>query len=176
MESSRTKKIIVIVCVIVFALIVCIGFLIKPFPDGSTLESREKRISILNNGEGWKIDNELVIDDYIISSAYSPENKAALVTFKPEENGAYSIQSTIRRDMDEIITDTVTVNGSDYILISFMGAEVEYAEVTCTDNDSGDQFTQKYEAAAGEIIYFERPWTDFNMNIVYYDKDGNPYE
>lgn len=169
------KKLLIAIDIIVVALIIWFGFIRNPLPDGSTLESRQERISILNNGEDWTIDKELVIGDYIISSAYSSENKASLVTFKAEGDG-YSLQSTVKRNMDEIITGAVNIDGKEYVLITFMGAETEYALVTCTDNVSGEENTVRYDAEVSDIIYFESPSDDFNMNIVYYDKEGNMYE
>ena len=170
------KKLLIAIDIIVVALIIWFGFIRNPLPDGSTLESRQERISTLNNGEDWTIDKELVIGDYIISSAYSSENKASLVTFKAEEKDGYSPQSSVKRNMDEIIADTVNIDGKGYVLITFMGAETEYALVTCTDNVSGEENTVRYDAEVSDIIYFESPSDDFNMNIVYYDKEGNMYE
>lgn len=170
------KKLLIAIDIIVVALIIWFGFIRNPLPDGSTLESRQERISILNNGEDWTIDKELVIGDYIISSAYSSENKASLVTFKAEGKDGYSPQSWVKRNKDEIITDTVNIDGKGYVLITFMGAEVEYAEVTCVDNVSGEETTERYDVGLSDIIYFESPSDDFNMNIVYYDKEGNMYE
>lgn len=170
------KKLLIAIDIIVVALIIWFGFIRNPLPDGSTLESRQERISIRNNGEDWTIDKELVIGDYIISSAYSSENKASLVTFKADGKDGYSLQSTVKRNMDEIITDTVNIDGKGYVLITFMGAETEYALVTCTDNVSGEENTVRYDAEVSDIIYFESPSDDFNMNIVYYDKEGNMYE
>lgn len=169
------KKLLIAIDIIVVALIIWFGFIRNPLPDGSTLESRQECISILNNGEDWTIDKELVIGDYIISSAYSSENKASLVTFKAEGD-EYGIQSTVKRNKDDIITDTVNIDGKGYVLITFMGAETEYALVTCTDNVSGEENTVRYDAEVSDIIYFESPSDDFNMNIVYYDKEGNMYE
>ena len=82
----------------------------------------------------------------------------------------------MKRNKDDIITDTVNIDGKGYVLITFMGAETEYALITCTDNVSGEENTVRYDAEVSDIIYFESPSDDFNMNIVYYDKEGNVYE
>ena len=178
MEGNKKSKTaaVIFLTVIIAAAALWLAFFKNPSPDGSTLESREKLISGLDDGKDWMIDKELVIGDHIISSAYSSGNKASLVTFKAEGKDGYSVQSSVKRNKDEIITDTVDIDGKGYVLITFMGAETEYAMVTCTDNVSGEESTVKYDAEVSDIIYFESPSHDFTMNVVYYDAEGNVYE
>ena len=170
MEAGN-KKISVIIGVIVVIAIIAAGLIRNAKP-----KSRAELISELYGGEDYVICAEAAIDDYIINAAYGPNGKASLITFEPEGNGRYGIQSTVNRDISQIIMGMAVVDGNVYELIWFGGAETEYALVTCTDNVSGEENTVRYDAEVSDIIYFESPSDDFNMNIVYYDKEGNMYE
>ena len=81
------KKILLPILIIMVCIIV---YFIWSQPSGNTIESREQ---ILNNeiakGNNWTISKEVEIEGYIISRAYSADNKSTLAIFKPISNNKY---------------------------------------------------------------------------------------
>lgn len=100
---------------------------------GNTTESREKILNTsIAKGKEWSIAKEMELDDYIISAAYSADNKASIAIFEPTANGRYQFSTATNRDSDEIIISGVMINGNWYDLVWFYGAQTEYAEIVYT--------------------------------------------
>lgn len=159
---------IIIVCIIVY--------FIWSQPSGDTVESREQ---ILNNeiekGNDWTISKEIVIEGYIISGAYSADDKSTLAIFEPISNNKYKFVTSTNRDNDKIIISGFTINGDWYDLIWFNGAQTQYAEVIYTlDGQMHD--TLKYDTTDMDIIYNKNPAKEYTMKVCYYDDKGNKYE
>lgn len=164
----------------VIALFLCSALLYQSQRkyDGSTVERRalllDKAIA-LSSGKQWKIATETKIDDCIISGAYRTDGKASLAIFKPLGNGRYHQFMTSRnRDLDSIIVDSFTVNGTSYDLVWFNGAQTEYAEITYTINGQQTK-PMRYNTENMNIICIENNATDYTIQAVFYDKDGNRY-
>lgn len=162
---------IVIVCVIaIFIQCIC------SVPAGNTIESRE---ILLNNsiskGKGWSIVKENVIDDYIISAAYSTDGKVTLAVFEPLRNGKYRFMRSTNRDNDDIVIGRAIINGNWYDLIWFNGAQTEYAEITYTINGQL-QDTLRYNTIDMDIICHKNFSKNYSMSVVYFDSNGNKYE
>ena len=83
------KKFLLLILIIMVCII---AYFIWSQPLGNTIESREQ---ILNNeiskGDNWKISKEVEIEGYIISGAYSADNKSTLAIFKPVSNNKYKL-------------------------------------------------------------------------------------
>ena len=95
--------------------------------------------------------------------------------FAPEGEKNYSLQTTTVRFPEEIIIAGSMIGDKWYDLIWFNGAQSEYAEVTYTF-DGEEQEPQRYDTKDMNIIFSEAPSKDYNINVVYYDSEGNKYE
>ncbi len=159
---------IIIVCIIVY--------FIWSQPSGNTVESREQ---ILNNeitrGNDWTILKEIKIEGYIISGAYSADDKSTLAIFEPISNNKYKFAKSTNRYNDEIIISGFKINDDWYDLIWFNGAQTQYAEVIYTI-DGQMQDTLKYNTTDMNIIYNKNPAKEYTMKVCYYDDKGNKYE
>ena len=159
---------IIMVCIIVY--------FIWSQPSGNTVESREQ---ILNNeitrGNDWTILKEIKIEGYIISGAYSADDKSTLAIFEPISNNKYKFAKSTNRYNDEIIISGFKINDDWYDLIWFNGAQTQYAEVIYTI-DGQMQDTLKYNTTDMNIIYNKNPAKEYTMKVCYYDDKGNKYE
>ena len=144
--------------------------------SGNTIESREELLdSSVSKGEGWSIGKEIKIDDYIVSAAYSTDNKATIAIFAPTSNGNYEFSTSINRNNDDIIIGGAMINGQWYDLIWYNGAQTEYAEITYSISGKEDE-TLKYDTTDGDIIYIMNNEKEYNLSVCYYDGEGNKYE
>lgn len=167
------KKFLLLILIIMVCII---AYFIWSQPLGNTIESREQ---ILNNeiekGNDWTISKEIVIEGYIISGAYSADDKSTLAIFEPISNNKYKFVTSTNRDNDKIIISGFTINGDWYDLIWFNGAQTQYAEVIYTlDGQMHD--TLKYDTTDMDIIYNKNPAKEYTMKVCYYDDKGNKYE
>ena len=162
---------VAIVCVV--GILICCAY---SSPDGKTIESREELLDdAISTGESWSIAKEIEIDGYIISAAYSTNNKSTIAVFKPESNGKYEFLTSTNRDNNEIIVGGAIINGDWYDLIWFNGAQTEYAEIIYTIN--GKEYKPlKYDTTDMDIIYNKNAEKDYSMKVYYYDSEGNRYE
>ena len=126
-------------------------------------------------GNEWTIAKELELGGYIVSGAYSADNKSTLSIFEPTGNGDYKFSTSTNRNSDEIIVGGVAINGEWYDLIWFNGAKTEYAEITYTINGQV-QDTLRYSTDDMDIISIKNPEKEYSIHVVYYDNDGNKYE
>ena len=167
------KKILLPILIIMVCIIV---YFIWSQPSGNTIESREQ---ILNNevakGNNWTISKEVEIEGYIISGAYSADNKSTLAIFKPISNNKYKFVKSINCNNDEIIISRAIINNNNYDLIWFNGAKTQYAEIIYTI-DGQIQDTLKYNTTDMDIIYNKNPEKEYTINVRYYDNKGNKYE
>ncbi len=161
----------VIICIIgVFAYNFCLT------SNGDTVESREKILNkAISRGNDWTIAKEIELDGYIISGAYSTDNKSTLAIFKPAGNSSYEFLTSINRNSEDIIIGGSVINGNWYDLIWFNGAKTEHAEITYTINGE-IQDTLWRDTKNMDIIYFENPEKEYSIHAVYYDSNGNKYE
>ena len=143
---------------------------------GNTIESREALLDkAITTGENWNIVKETEIEGYIISAAYSTDNKSTLAVFEPESNGKHKFSTSVNRRSDEIIIGGVIINGEWYDLVWFNGAKTEYAEIVYTINGKENK-TLKFNTADMDIIYNKNPEKEYEMSVCYYDSEGNKYE
>ena len=162
---------------LIFIIMVCIiAYFIWSQPLGNAIESREQ---ILNNeiskGDNWKISKEVEIEGYIISGAYSADNKSTLAIFKPVSNNKYKLVKSRNCNSNEIIISRAIINNNNYDLIWFNGAKTQYAEIIYTI-DGQIQDTLKYDTIDMDIICNKNPEKEYTMNVRYYDDKGNKYE
>ena len=121
------------------------------------------------------VAKELELGGYIVSGAYSADNKSTLAIFEPTGNGDYKFSTSTNRNSDEIIVGGVAINGEWYDLIWFNGAKTEYAEITYTINGQV-QDTLRYSTDDMDIISIKNPEKEYSIHVAYYDNDGNKYE
>lgn len=165
-------------CGITFAICISAAFIyyVHSLPSGNTIESREELLgNAVSKGKGWSIAKEIKIDDYIVSAAYSIDNKATIAIFKPTSNGNYKFSTSINRSNDDIIIGGAAINGQWYDLIWYNGAQTEYAEVTYSINGKEDKIL-KYDTTDMDIIYIRNNEKEYNLSVCYYDGEGNKYE
>lgn len=145
----------------------------------ATVADREKRLaeSIPQSaGQSWSIATESKVDGYIISGAYSDQGCAAIAVFEPNKKGGYRLQGSTWQGRDYVITDTAPLNGERYHLIWFTGAPTEYAEITYAVGAQKPQ-TMRFDTADGGVICTQIEADDhYNMQVAYYDSEGNRYE
>lgn len=170
------KKILILGLIIV----VCISSFVVYFAcssnAGDTVESREVLLDkAIAPGENWNIVKETEIEGFIISAAYSTDNKATLAVFEPEAKGKYKFSTSVNRQSDEIIIGGAVINGDWYDLVWFNGAQTEYAEIVYTINGKENK-TQKFDTTDMDIIYNKNPEKEYEMSVCYYDSEGNKYE
>ena len=145
-------------------------------PKGDTITSRESILNTaISKGNEWTIAKELELGGYIVSGAYSTDNKSTLAIFEPTGNGDYKFSTSTNRNSDEIIVGGVAINGEWYDLIWFNGAKTEYAEITYTINGQV-QDTLRYSTDDMDIISIKNPEKEYSIHVAYYDNDGNKYE
>lgn len=144
--------------------------------DGSAVESREMLLNKAStNSRNWTIVAEQKIEDYMISGACSTDNKAAIAVFEPAGTQKYRLLTSTSRNNEEIIVETSLINGEQYNLIWFHGAQTEYAEVTCTINGQ-EQPPIRYDTTQMGVICQKAPAKEYTIQVCYYDRDGNKYE
>ena len=119
---------------IISATVICVAAAFLYFfsltPKGDTITSRESILNTaISKGNEWTIAKELELGGYIVSGAYSADNKSTLAIFEPTGNGDYKFSTSTNRNSDEIIVGGVAINGEWYDLIWFNGAKTEYAEI-----------------------------------------------
>lgn len=170
------KKKVIIILTAVLCIAAVFLYFFNSNPKGDTITSRER---ILNNaiskGNEWTISKELELDGYIISGAYSTDNKSTLAVFEPVGNGNYKFKSSTNRNVEEIIISGAAINQEWYDLIWFNGAKTEYAEITYTINGQV-QDTLRYNTDDMDIISIKNPEKEYSIHVAYYDNDGNKYE
>ena len=164
----------------VLILFVClVGIFIYYFnssPNGDTIESREALLNDAISGESvWTIAKETEIDDYIISCAYSTDEKSTIAVFEPVSNRKYKFSTSTNRDNEDIIVGGAIINGDWYDLVWFNGAQTEYAEVIYTVNGVRKE-ALKYDTANMDLICIKNPEKDYSMEVCYYDSEGKRYE
>lgn len=168
--------------ILIFGLIIaiCIGSVFVYYAysvtAGDTIESREFLLDkAIATGEDWIIVKEAKIEGFIISAAYSTDNKSTLAVFEPEAKGKYKFSTSVNRQSDEIIIGGAIINGDWYDLVWFNGAQTEYAEIVYTINGKENK-PLKFDTADMNIIYNKNPEKEYELSVCYYDSEGNKYE
>jgi len=144
-------------------------------PDGSTLESREQLLESLPRGFKWKIALETELGNHIVSGIYSCDNKSGIALFMPNGDKKYRLLARQWRDTDDIIISNFVVDNVWYDIVWFNGAQTEYAEITYT-YDGKKHEPIIHNSKEMEIFINPAPSSDYAMNVVYYDNEGNKYE
>ncbi|WHH59719.1 hypothetical protein [Petroclostridium sp. X23] len=169
----KRKKYILVAAIIILSVVFISFFFQQCKPDGSTLESRELRLSQSDNG--IHIAAEIKIDEHIISGIIDANNKYGLAIFEPEDNNKYKLQTRFLRDNDEIITGHTVINGTGYDLFWYNQADLDYAQVTYTVQ--GKKLEPiKLDARENKILYYKAPSNDYSIEVTFYDTQGNRYE
>ena len=152
---------------------------VSVFSSASQADTAERREQILreaiSTGSDWTIVKETELDGYLISGAYSTDNQSALAIFEPVGNGNYKLMTATNQNREEILIDRARIRDKWYDFIWFDGAETEYAEITYTIGES-ESDTRRYDTRDMEILCCESPETEYTLQVVYYDRDGNPYQ
>lgn len=178
-KNSDHKKVIYVLTVcIAGAIIICfIPYLLHlSAPNGTTIESREKILNTsISTGTHWTISTEEKIGDYIISAAYSTNNKITLAIFEPTKNGSYKFSTSTNRYAEEIIISNIIIDKKSYDLVWFNGAQTEYAELTYII-DNQKQVPLQFDTKDMKIICNPSPAKEYTISVSYYDKNGNKYE
>ena len=168
------KKTILIGIIIIAVLIAAfLGYQYLASPKGDTVASREELLEEAKGG-AWHIQTETELDGYIVSGAYS-DNEAAIAVFAPKGEGKYGLQTTTVREPEESIISGSMIDDKWYDLIWFNGAQSEYAEIVYT-TDGEEQEPLRFDTRNMNIIFSEAPSNDYNINVIYYDSEGNKYE
>lgn len=163
---------------ILWAILLCVAGIfvyVVSIPKGNTVESRQELLNDAVSGEStWKIMQETNIENYIISCAYSENDKATIAVFCPTQNGGYKFVTSTNRNNKEVIVGGVNINEDWYDLIWFNGVQTEYAEVTYTiDNE---EKTIKYDTSNMNLISVKNNEQSYKLDVYYYDSEGNKYE
>ena len=175
-KVSVMKKWLLIISATVICVAAAFLYFFSLTPKGDTITSRESILNTaISKGNEWTIAKELELGGYIVSGAYSADNKSTLAIFEPTGNGDYKFSTSTNRNSDEIIVGGVAINGEWYDLIWFNGAKTEYAEITYTINGQV-QDTLRYSTDDMDIISIKNPEKEYSIHVVYYDNDGNKYE
>ena len=144
-------------------------------PDGYTLESREQLLENLPRGFDWKIASEAELKKHIVSGIYSRDNKSGIAIFTPNGDKKYRLLARQWRDTDDIIISNFVVDNIWYDIIWFNGAKTDYAEITYTyDGNKQEQII--HNSKDMKIFINHSPSSDYALNVVYYDNEGNRYE
>lgn len=162
-------------------IVVSVGLLIITLNNqdklnGSTIESRElmlKEISTL--GEATAINQEIVIEDYIVSGYVADRNQHGLAIFVPNEGGKYRLQTHVSRQKNDLIYISATINQKLYNLFWANKDELDYAEITYTVGGKNGE-TMRLDASDNKILYREAPSNSFTIEYCFVDKNGNRYE
>ena len=143
--------------------------------NGSDLESRKVLVNEVE--EGMRIVEETRIQNYIISGITGANGKYGLAIFQPQGDDGYKLQSTYTKEQGEIMIGNVLIGDTDYNLFWFDQSDLDYAEITYTDNAKGETLEPiQLDATTGDILYHEAPGNDYTVKVVYYDVNGNMYE
>lgn len=162
---------------IIVAAILILGFAfyqMEQRPDGRTVESRTEMLNDDSHGIAWSIAKEQKLGDYIISGIYS-ETQAGIAVFKPDGNGKYRLSSSNWQGMNDIIIKHYPVEGEWYNIIWFNGAQTDHAELTYTINGVKEE-PLVFDTSDMQIICNPPSATDYNLEVIYYDSEGNVYE
>ncbi len=145
--------------------------------DASDVTGREKRLerAIAKEGEKWQIAKELELDGYIVSGAYSTEQRAAITVFEQDANGDYQFLTAKDGNVDQVLMDQIIIREKVYDVIWFAGAQTEYANVTYT-LENQVQHTIQYDTANMDLWYHEAPDQAYTIQVSYYDAQGNAYQ
>lgn len=174
-RSSMKKKYKLFILIMLLGIIGAVAYFIS-LPRGNTLESREVLLDNAIRGESkWNIVKEVNVEDYIISCGYSENDKSTIAVFAPTSNGKYKCLTTTRRHNKEIIVTGVNINNNWYDLIWFNGAQTEYAEVTYTVNNEKEK-PLKYDTSEMDLICIKNNKNSYQLEVYYYDSEGNRYE
>ena len=166
-------KYVLILLVCIVGVVICFFYSLT---KGDTIESREALLDdAISRGKDWTIANEIKIDDYIISSAYSTNGKSTIAVFEPISNGKYKFSTSTNRENTDIIVGGTIINGEWYDLVWFNGAQTEYAEIIYTVNGVKKE-PLKYDTTNRNIICIRNPAKDYSIAVCYYDSEGNRYE
>ena len=169
------KSTIPLVAIIVIGIVISV-FVIQNTNNCDTLENRERRLRDISNlGEVTNIDQETVIDDYIISGYTTKNNQYGLAVFAPAGNGRYKFQTNVNRQNDELVFITATINKTLYNLFWANKANLDYAEITYTIAAKTEK-TIKIDAQNNQIVYTVAPSTDFSVEYSFTDLNGTRYE
>lgn len=173
MKSKRgVTSLIAIMIVVIVATI----FMIKDINNCDTVKNRELRLRRVDNlGEVTTIDQELTIDDYVISGYTTKNNRHGLAVFSPTGDGKYEFQTNVNRQNDELIFTIATINQTLYNVFWANKANLDYAEITYTINGETDE-TLTIDAQDNQIIYVKAPVTHYNVEYIFVDKNGTRYE
>lgn len=170
------RKVLLPILLLIAAVLAVAIYRTATAPQGDTLLKREE---ILNNSieksYGWKIAKEIEVDGYIISAAYSDQNKSALAVFRPEKSGSWHFQSSVNRSGKEIIIYPAVINGKSYDLFWFNGAPTKYAKIAYSAAGQ-DIRPQVFDTRNMDIICIESPADDYTVSVCYYDENGNVYQ
>jgi len=170
------KKLSLIVLVTIICVTAAFIYFFTRIPKGNTPESRESILNAaISKGINWTIATEIELDGYIISGAYSTDDRSTLSIFEPVGNGNYRFMTSTNRNNDEIIISGAVINGKWYDLVWFHGAKTEYAEITYTISGQR-QNPLRFSTENMDILYQEQPAKEYSMQVVYYDRDGKKYE
>ena len=165
------------IILIVVAVVVCCSALVigvlSDDDDGATVASREAILQDLSTGIDWQIASEIPIDDYLISSIYSP-SKDGVAIFAPQ-NGGYEYQSIYYANKGDIVIAHIITDQNYYDIFYLDQADLSYAEVIYTVD--GQQLAPVRLALTDDkICYHQAPSDDYSLDVRYYDKDGNIYQ
>ena len=167
------KRILIGIIIIAVLIAAFLGYQYFTAPKGDTLESREELLQEAKAG-AWHIQTETELAGYIVSGAYS-DKEVAIAVFAPEGEGKYRLQTTTVREPEEIIISGSMIDDKWYDLIWFNGTQSEYAEVVYTTGGE-EQEPLRFDTKEMNIIFSEAPSNDYNIDVVYYDSEGNKYE
>lgn len=174
-EMKSKSVILSLIAIIIVGMIATIS-MIKNINNCDTVENRELRLREIDNlGEVTTIDQELTIDDYVISGYTTKSNRHGLALFAPTGDEKYKFQRNVNRQNDKLILLTTNINQTHYNIFWANKANLDYAEITYTvDGKTGETLT--IDAQGNQIIYAEVPATDYNVEYIFVDKNGTRYE
>lgn len=176
-EGLKVKRYIIPIIVVVALIALLIElFVVQSKLDGSSLESRELRLNKLSKlSDNAHIASEIKIDNYIISGYTCLNNEYGLAIFEPQNDGKYKFQTNYLRKNDEIIVGHTIVNQINYNLFWANEADLDYAEITYTAQGKAPK-TVKLDATNNKILYYESPYKDYTVEVIFFDIHGNRYE
>lgn len=175
-ETMKSKKVAIPFIAIIFIGIIVAVLIIQTKNNCDTLENRARRLREISNlGEVTNIDQEIYIDDYIISGYTTKNNRHGLAVFAPIGDGKYTFQTNVNRQNNELIFTTVTINQTLYDIFWANKANLDYSEITyAVDGKSCE--TIAVNAQDNQIVYTKAPAKDYSVEYIFVDKNGTRYE
>lgn len=171
---SKGKQIALRILVICVIISVAAYILYESKYDGSTPESRQ---TLLNEAIDGSLDqisivNEAELEDYLITAFTLPDERIGLAVFEPTGKKEYKFQ-TGHWQFGNKLDMVQRIHGKEYQITWCKSEAVETAEMKCTETDGKNSEIRKLDVSGNQIAVYEIPYSNYKIEIAYYDSKGN---